>query len=71
MDKEWKDITELLKEAATEIRSGSFIAADDFNYEASMRAIDIMDKKIDAGMNVVGFDSIKMRLKESEVVFGI
>ena len=61
--KEWRDITQLLHEAASEISDGSFIASDSFNYEASMRSIDIMDKKVDSGMALVGFETIEERLE--------
>lgn len=61
--KEWRDITQLLREAASEISDGSFIASDAFNYEASMRSIDIMDKKVDSGMGLVGFETIEERLE--------
>lgn len=61
--KEWRDITQLIREAASEISDGSFIASDSFNYEASMRSINIMNKKVDSGMELVGFETIEERLE--------
>lgn len=69
--KEWRDITQLLREATSEISDGSFIASDSFNYEASMRSLDIMDKKVDSGLGLVGFETMSERLEHSCVVGGI
>ena len=55
---DWIDITALVKEAASELEEGLFIAASDFNYEASMRSIDITDPKIDTGIDAMSIKSV-------------
>ena len=55
---DWIDITALVKEAASELEEGLFIAASDFNYEALMRSIDITDPKIDTGIDAMSIKSV-------------
>lgn len=55
---DWVDITKLVREAASELEEGNFIAAPDFNYEASMRSIDITDPKIDTGIDAMSVKSV-------------
>ena len=62
---EWTDITALVKEAASELEEGIFIAAPDFNYEASMRSIDITDPKIDTGINAMSIKSVTYQVAHS------
>ena len=65
----WVDITSLVRAAAGEIRPGQFVAGPSFSFEASMRAIDIMDPKIDTGLGVMGMEPIFIRVKNGIVVF--
>ena len=65
----WVDITSLLRAAASEIRPGRFVAGPKFSFEASMRAIDIMDPKIDSGLGVMDIEPIFVRVKNGIVVF--
>lgn len=43
------DITDLLRDAASELNEGEFIAGKDFVHVEAMRAIDISDPKVDVG----------------------
>ena len=64
-EQDWDDITALVKEAASELEEGIFIAAPDFNYEASMRSIDITDPKIDTGIDAMSIKSVTYQVSHS------
>ena len=51
------DITDLLRDAASELNEGEFIAGKDFVHVEAMRAIDISDPKVDVGMGLMGVNS--------------
>lgn len=65
----WVDITDVIRAAAKEIPSGQFIAGPNFSFEESMRAIDIMDPKIDTGLGVMEMDSPSYLAKNGRADF--
>lgn len=56
------DITDLLRDAASELNEGEFIAGKDFVHVEAMRAIDISDPKVDVGMGLMGVKSMDISL---------
>lgn len=66
----WVDITDVIRAAAKEIRPGQFIAGPSFSFEESMRAIDIMDPKIDTGLGVMEIDPPSYLVKHGTADFG-
>ncbi|KAI9011283.1 Mak10 subunit, NatC N-terminal acetyltransferase-domain-containing protein [Gaertneriomyces semiglobifer] len=48
----WEDITDFFVEATTELDYGQLIHVDDFNLWDAMSCIEMMDPKMDAGMDI-------------------
>lgn len=48
---EWQDITGLFGEAAQEMVTGQLVKLDEFSLYEAMSALELMDPKMDAGMN--------------------
>ena len=69
MSAKWIDITELIRNAASELEEGQFIASPDFSYEAAMRSIDIDDPKIDSGMEAMTIEPIPYLIKQGKCNF--
>ena len=65
------DITQLLRDTASQIPDGYFAAHSDFNLEASMRAIDIMDPKVDSGIGLNELLTIEEHIQKSQNAFVI
>ena len=63
------DITDLLRDAASELNEGEFIAGKDFRHIEAMRAIDISDPKVDVGMGLMGVQSIKCLAEHGTELF--
>lgn len=63
------DITQLLRDTSSKLADGYFAASPKFNFEAAMRAIDIMDPKVDSGIGAMSIMTIKERIRNSIVVF--
>ena len=63
------DITSLLRNTASQIADGYFTTHPAFNFEASMRAIDIMDERVDSGLGMQDVLTIKERIEQSILFF--
>ena len=63
------DITDLLRDAASELDEGEFIAGKDFVHVEAMRAIDISDPKVDVGMGLMGVQSVEYLATHGRVMF--
>ncbi|KAK9761882.1 N-alpha-acetyltransferase, non-catalitic subunit [Basidiobolus ranarum] len=72
---EWKDITKFLDEATDDFDVGQLVRLESFGLYDSMAAIEIMDPKMDTGMNVEGQEESKYfdvsSLLSSSQVLGI
>lgn len=63
------DITQLLRDTASQIPDGYFVAHSGFSLEASMRAIDILDIKVDSGIGLNTLLTIDERIQQSQSAF--
>lgn len=63
------DITQLLRDTASQIEDGYFTTHPKFSLLASMRAIDITDTKVDTGLGGNKQLTIKERIQKSRRVF--
>lgn len=68
-EEECIDITQLLHDTSSKIADGYFTASPRFNFEAAMRAIDIMDPKVDSGIGAMNIMTIQERIRNSIIVF--
>jgi len=59
---EWKDITQLMKEATGEMEVGQLVCRENFGLYEAMSALEIMDPKMDSGMNSEKVHSLQERL---------
>ena len=58
----WEDVTELFAEAKLEMNLGQLVHDADFNLYSAMSAVELMDKKMDCGMDQSWRTSVKERL---------
>ena len=64
------DITQILKDTASQIDNGYFTSHSRFSYEGAMRAIDILDPKVDSGIGIRSDLSVSERVRQRIIVFG-
>ncbi|XP_031483391.1 uncharacterized protein LOC116252912 isoform X2 [Nymphaea colorata] len=55
----WVDVSALLQEACSDIQGGELIHGENFSLFAAMSALEIMDPKMDSGMETCGYRSIE------------
>ncbi|XP_020530594.1 N-alpha-acetyltransferase 35, NatC auxiliary subunit isoform X5 [Amborella trichopoda] len=55
----WVDVSPLLEAAGNELKEGELIHGENFSLFAAMSALEIMDPKMDAGMEKFGYRSVE------------